>query len=137
MIEKLLSDYLEKCKEIKLVFDTDDITNYDFRDCETVFFYKTSILNPSDIKKPQYILSKNKDCNVIICSIFLAPRFAHLILGNQMNSILFITLYFSEFFVKYEKIIKDDTWVFNDTELKKLVKQMISKIEERLIKYNN
>jgi uridine kinase len=135
MIEKLLSDYLEKCKEIKLVFDTDDITNYDFKDCDTVFFYKTSILNPNDIKKPQYILSKNKDCNVIICSIFLAPRFAHLILGNQMNSILFITLYFSEFFVKYEKIIKDDTWVFNDTELKKLVKQMISKIEERLINY--
>ena len=80
-------------------------------------------------------MSKNKDCNIIICSIFLAPRFAHLLLGKQMNSILFVTLYFSEFFIKYEKIINDDTLVFNDEELKKLVNQMILNIDNKLINY--
>ncbi len=44
-----------------------------------------------------------------------------------MNSILFVTLYFSEFFVKYEKIIKNDKIVFNEEELKKIVKQMLIK----------
>ena len=127
MIESLLVDYLQKFTEIKLIFDTDDISNYDFKHCPTVFYYKTAILTQNDIKKPQYILSKNKDCNIIICSIFLAPRFAHLLLGKQMNSILFVTLYFSEFFVKYDKKIKSDEMVFNEEELKKSVKQMISK----------
>ena len=127
MLESLLFDYLQKFSEIKLIFDSDDISNSDFKDCPTVFYFKTSILTLNDIKKPQHILSKNKDCNIIICSIFLAPRFAHLLLGKQMNSILFVTLYFSEFFVKYEKIIKNDDMVFNEEELKIIVKQMLSK----------
>ena len=127
MIESLLIDYFQKFTEIKLVFDSDDISNYDFKHCSTVFFYKTAILTSKDIEKPKYILSKNKDCNIIICSIFLAPRFAHLLIGKQMNSILFATLYFSEFFVKYEKIIKNDKMVFNEEELKKMVMQMLSK----------
>ena len=127
MIESLIIDYLQKYTEIKLVFDSDDITNYDFKHCSTVLFFKTSILTSNDIQKPQYILSKNKNCNIIICSIFLAPRFAQLLLSKRMDSILFATLYFSEFFVKYEKIIKSDETVFNEEELKKMVKQMISK----------
>ena len=127
MIESLLIDYFQKFTEIKLVFDSDDISNYDFKHCSTVFFYKTAILTSKDIEKPKYILSKNKDCNIIICSIFLAPRFAHLLIGKQMNSILFATLYFSEFFVKYEKIIKSDKMVFNEEELKRMVNQMLSK----------
>jgi hypothetical protein len=135
MIESLVYNYFEKRQEIKLILDSDDITNYDFNHCHTVLFYKTAILTSNDIKKPQYILSKNKDCNIIICSIFLAPRFAHLLLGKQMNSILFVTLYFSEFFIKYEKIINDDTLVFNDEELKKLVNKMILNIDNKLINY--
>jgi len=127
MIESLLIDYFQKFTEIKLVFDSNDISNYDFKHCSTVFFYKTAILTSKDIEKPKYILSKNKDCNIIICSIFLAPRFAHLLIGKQMNSILFATLYFSEFFVKYEKIIKSDKMVFNEEELKRMVNQMLSK----------
>ena len=127
MIESLIIDYLQKYTEIKLVFDSDDITNYDFKHCSTVLFFKTSILTSNDIQKPQYILSKNKNCNIIICSIFLAPRFAQLLLKKRMDSTLFATLYFSEFFVKYEKIIKSDETVFNEEELKKMVKQMISK----------
>ena len=127
MLESLLVDYLQKFSEIKLVFGSDDITNYDFKHCPTVFYFKTAILTQEDIEKPQYILSQNKNCNIIICSIFLAPRFAHLIIGKQLNSVLFATLYFSEFFVKYEKIIKGDKLVFNEKELEKLVKkQMLS-----------
>ena len=127
MLESLLVDYLQKFSEIKLVFGSDDINNYDFKHCPTVFYFKTAILTQEDIEKPQYILSQNKNCNIIICSIFLAPRFAHLIIGKQLNSILFATLYFSEFFVKYEKIIKGDKLVFNEKELEKLVKkQMLS-----------
>ena len=126
MLESLLVDYLQKFTEIKLVFDSDDISNYDFKHCPTVFYFKTAILTQEDIEKPQYILSQNKNCNIIICSIFLAPRFAHLIIGKQINSILFATLYFSEFFVKYEKIIKGDKLVFNEKELEKIVKQMLS-----------
>ena len=128
MLESLLVDYLQKFTEIKLVFDSDDISNYDFKHCPTVFYFKTAILTQEDIEKPQYILSQNKNCNIIICSIFLAPRFAHLIIGKQINSILFATLYFSEFFVKYEKIIKGDKLVFNEKELEKIVKQMLLKM---------
>ncbi len=127
MIESLLFDHLQKFTEIKLILDSDDISNIDFKHCSTVFYFKTAILTQNDIKKPQYILSKNKDCNIIICSIFLAPRFAHLLLGKQMNFILFVTLYFSEFFVKYDKIIKSDKMVFNEEELEKIVKQILSK----------
>ena len=126
MLESLLVDYLQKFSEIKLVFDSDNITNYDFKHCPTVFYFKTAILTQEDIQKPQYILSQNKNCNIIICSIFLAPRFAHLIIGKQINSVLFATLYFSEFFVKYEKIIKRDKLVFNEKELEKIVKKMLS-----------
>ena len=126
MLESLLVDYLQKFSEIKLVFDSDNITNYDFKHCPTVFYFKTAILTQEDIQKPQYILSQNKNCNIIICSIFLAPRFAHLIIGKQINSVLFATLYFSEFFVKYEKIIKGDKLVFNEKELEKIVKKMLS-----------
>ena len=43
---------------------------------------------------------------------------------NQL--VLFATLYFSEFFVKYEKIIKGDKLVFNEKELEKIVRNMLS-----------
>ena len=109
----------------KLIFNSDDVSNEDFEKCNSVIFFKTAILTESDIKIPQYILSKNKDCNIIICSIFLAPKFAHFLTSNQMNNILFVTLYFSEFFVKYDEIIKKDQNVFNEKELEKLLKKLV------------
>lgn len=127
MIESLLADYFEKFDDVTLIFDSDDINDINFKHSHTIFFFKTSILVEDDIKKPQYILSKDKNCNLIICSILLAPRFAHYLIGKQMNSILFVTLYFSEFFVKYEQIIKNDKTIFNEEELKKIVKQMLIK----------
>ena len=108
-----------------LIFADDDISKIDFEKCNSVIFYKTAILTENDIKVPQEILSKNKECNLIICSIFLAPKFAHFLTSNQMNSILFATLYFSEFFVKYDKIIKKDETVFNEKELEKIFKKLV------------
>ena len=108
-----------------LIFADDDISKIDFEKCNSVIFYKTAILTENDIKVPQDILSKNKECNLIICSIFLAPKFAHFLTSNQMNSILFATLYFSEFFVKYDEIIKKDETVFNEKELEKIFKKLV------------
>ena len=42
-----------------------------------------------------------------------------------MNNILFVTLYFSEFFVKYDEIIKKDKNVFDEKELEKLFKKLV------------
>ena len=127
MIESLLADYFEKFDDITLIFDSDDLTKINFKHSHTIFFFKTSILIEDDIKKPQNILEQNKNCNLIICSILLAPRFAHYLIGKQMNSILFVTLYFSEFFVKYEQIIKEDKTIFNENELELIIKQMLEK----------
>ena len=44
-----------------------------------------------------------------------------------MNNILFVTLYFSEFFVKYDEIIKKDKNVFNEKELEKLFQKLVEK----------
>jgi uridine kinase len=132
MILSLLVDYFRKNTKYsenlpvleKLIFDSDDISNINFENCNIVFFFKTAILNENDIKVPQYILSKNKDCQIIISSIFLAPKFAHYLTNDQMNSIIFATLYFNEFFVKYDNIIKKDETVFNEKELEKTFKKI-------------
>ena len=132
MILSLLVDYFRKNTKYsenlpvleKLIFDSDDISNINFENCNIVFFFKTTILNENDIKVPQYILSKNKDCQIIISSIFLAPKFAHYLTNDQMNSIIFATLYFNEFFVKYDNIIKKDETVFNEKELEKTFKKI-------------
>ena len=100
----------------RILFDSDDVTKMDFENCNYVIFFKTTILTENDIKIPNYILSKKKDCNIIISTIFLAPKFAHYLLSNQMNSIIFTTLYFNEFFVKYDEIIKKYETLFNEKE---------------------
>lgn len=110
-----------------LLFDSDNIENIDFEQCNTVIFFKASIMNENDIKVPEYIISKNKDCKMLICSIFLTPKFAHYLTSNQINSILFVTLYFSEFFVKYDKFIKKDETVYNEKELEKIFKELVQK----------
>ena len=130
MILSLLVDYFRKNSHFgenfpqvdQIVFDSDDLTKIDFEKCKIVFFFKTAILTEKDIKVPKYILSKNKDCNIFISSIFLAPKFAQFLISDEMNSIIFTTLYFNEFFVKYDEIIKKDETVFNEKELEKIFK---------------
>ena len=115
LVEYLNSKFQDNIPEIdKILFDSDDVTKIDFENCNYVIFFKTTILTENDIKIPNYILSKKKDCNIIISTIFLAPKFAHYLLSNQMNSIIFTTLYFNEFFVKYDGIIKKDETLFNE-----------------------
>ena len=134
MVLYLLVEYFRKDPQFsdnlpaidKLIFDSDSdsISKINFENCNIVFFFKTSILNENDIKIPQFIFKKNKDCKIIICSIFLAPKFAHYLTSDQMNQIMFATLYFNEFFVKYDNIIKKDETVFNEKELEKTFKKM-------------
>jgi uridine kinase len=134
IIQALTVDYFRKNSKFSenlptidmLLFDdSDDVKKINFEDKNIVFFYKTSILTENDIKIPQYILSQHKDCNIIISSIFLAPKFAHFLTSNQINSIVFITLYFNEFFIKYDEIIKKDKTVFNEKVLEKKFKKSV------------
>ena len=116
LVDYLISKFQDNIKIDKILFDSDDVTKMDFENCNYVIFFKTTILTENDIKIPKYILSKKKDCNIMISTIFLAPKFAHYLLSNQMNSIIFTTLYFNEFFVKYDEIIKKDETLFNEKE---------------------
>lgn len=111
----------------RIVFDSDDIEKIDFGKCKIVLFFKTSILNENDIKVPQYIFSKNKDCHIIIISIILSPKFAYYLTNDELNSIFFVTLYFNEFFIKYENVIKEDKTIFNEKELEKMFIKLVKK----------
>ena len=116
LVDYLISKFQDNIKIDKILFDSDDVTKMNFENCNYVIFFKTTILTENDIKIPKYILSKKKDCNIMISTIFLSPKFAHYLLSNQMNSIIFTTLYFNEFFVKYDEIIKKDETLFNEKE---------------------
>ena len=102
------------------LFDEDDLSKYDFNKYKSVLFFKPIILNEDDVKKPQYILSKNQECNLFICSIFLSPKFAHFLTNSKIYEVLFITVYYSEFFNKYDHIIKSNKTILDEKELEKL-----------------
>ena len=108
-----------------LLFDNDNIENIDFKTKKYIFFYKTSILSDDDIKIPKQILTQNKSCTLVIFTIFIAPKYADLILSKEINSTVITTIYFSDFFIKYESIIKNNETVFNDKEFKKLMVEKI------------
>ena len=111
----------------RIVFDSDDVEKIDFENCNIVLFFKTSILNENDIKVPQYIFSKNKDCHIFIISIILSPKFAYYLTNDKLNSIIFVTLYFNEFFIKYENLIKNDETIFNEKELETMFVKLAKK----------
>ena len=108
-----------------LLFDNDNIENIDFKTKKYIFFYKTSILSDDDIKIPKKILSQNKSCTLVIFTIFIAPKYADLILSKEINSTVIITIYFSDFLIKYENIIKSNETIFSDKEFKKLMIERI------------
>ena len=103
-----------------LLFDDDNIKNYNFKAYKNIFYFKESILADEDIEKPKFILSQNKDCNLYIFSIFLAPKYAELLLNKEISTTLFSTIYFSDFFIKFDDIIKYNEDLFNEKEFKKL-----------------
>lgn len=108
-------------EDLLLLSDEDNLEKYnDFKLYKNIYYFKTIILSENDIEGPQYILSKNKDCNLVIFSIILAPKYADLLLSKEITNTLFSTVYFSDFFIKFGKIIKSNEDVFNDKEFKKL-----------------
>ena len=116
-----------------IILENDDISKIDFKKYKNVFIFKTLILNEDDIKIPEYIYNDNNDCNIVINSIFLAPKFSDIILSNKLNTVLFNTLYFSDFFIKFEKILKNNETIFNSKELNKKFFNII----EKNFKYTN
>lgn len=108
-----------------LLFDDDNLINFDYKSNKYIFFYKTSILSDADITIPKKILSENKSCTLVIFTIFIAPKYAHLILSKEINSTVIITIYFSDFFIKYENIIKNNQTIFNDQKFKNLMTEKI------------
>ena len=105
----------------KLLFDSDDMDNLELKDTKYIFFFKTSILSLDDIKIPKKILNDNKSCTLVILTIFIAPKCADLILSKEINSTVITTIYFSDFFIKYENIIKNNETIFNDKDFKQLI----------------
>ena len=128
MLSSLLIKYLKNndreftIKRVdKLLFDSDDIDNLELKDTKYIFFFKTSILSLDDIKIPKKILNDNKSCTLVILTIFIAPKCADLILSKEINSTVITTIYFSDFFIKYENIIKNNETIFNDKDFKQLI----------------
>jgi uridine kinase len=133
-LSSLLMKYLENnggevtVKRVDtLILDSDNIDNFEYKSKKYIFFYKTSILSDDDIKIPKKILSENKTCTLVIFTIFLAPKYADLILSKEINSTVITTIYFSDFFIKYENIIKSNETMFKDLEFKKLVIEKFKK----------
>ena len=104
-----------------LIMDNDNLENIDYKTKKYIFYYKTSILSDDDIKIPKKILAENKACTLVIFTIFLAPKYADLILCKEINSTVITSIYFSDFFIKYENIIKSNETIFSDAEFKKIV----------------
>ena len=62
-------------EDLLLLSDEDNLEKYnDFKSYKNIYYFKTVILSESDIEGPQFILTKNKDCNLVIFSIILAPK---------------------------------------------------------------
>ena len=132
LISLFIRDLKKKISEFSLpvihllLTDEDDLKKYnDFKNYKNIFYFKTSILSENDIEGPKYILSKNKDCNLVIFTIFLAPKYAEVLLSKEITSTLFSSVYFSDFFVKFDNIIKNNNSVFNDKEFKNLFLEKI------------
>ena len=96
-----------------VVCENDDIDKIEWKKYKNIIFFKTTILNEEDMLIFDNIFTQNKKCVLLINALFLAPKFGEQILGNRVNHILLNSLYFSDFFVKFEQIIKDDNELFN------------------------
>ena len=131
LIEILPSNLIKYCKENEylgknlekidlFISESDDISNIDFSKFKNIFFFKTSILIEDDMKVPNLISIKNEECKVTVNSIFLAPKFSEISLSTKIDTLIFNTLYFSDFFIKFEDLIIKNKTVFNSVELSKL-----------------
>lgn len=110
-----------------IITENDNVDCIDFREIKTIFFYQTSILTEEDLKILEYIISQNKSCILIINTVFLASKFADQLLHNQINTLIFNTLYFSDYFVKFEQMIKENKGTFNKDILCSIFKDKLNK----------
>ena len=78
------------------------------------------IINENDIKIPEFLLSQERRFNLVICTIFLSPKFSEILYNKQMKKILFCTVYFGEFFRKFERKILNEELIFNTEIMGKL-----------------
>lgn len=128
MLHEIFMNYLkrkpyfnEHLPQIDLIItENDDVNKIDIAKYKNILLFKTAILNEDDMNIPEKILTLNPNCNLIINSIFLAPKFAELILGVRLNCVMINTLYFSDFFIKFEQFIIDDTSAYNSSKLSHL-----------------
>ena len=110
------------------ITESDDISNIDFSKYKNIFFFKTTILIEDDMKVPNLISIKNEECKVTVNSIFLAPKFSEISLSTKIDTLIFNTLYFSDFFIKFEDLIIKNKTVFNSVELDKLFLNKMTKL---------
>ena len=136
ILSELLLNYLRKTKKFTnylphidlIVTEFDDLDKIEWEKYKNILLFKTLILTQEDMKVPEIILEKNKKCSVVVCSIFLAPKFADILMNSQLDTLLLNTLYFSDFFIKFEHLIRKDQTAFNAKELSTLFKQEIPKL---------
>lgn len=135
MINMLISLFIRDLKKKKdvfsfpevhlLLFGDEDLKKYNYKTYKNIFYFTMDILSENKIEGPKYILSQNKDCNLCIFTIFLAPKYADLLLSKEINTTLFSTIYFSDFFIKFEEIIKKSNTLFIEKEFKNLFMEKI------------
>lgn len=101
-----------------IITENDDVSAInDVKKYKNILFFKTSILSEEDMNIPEQILTLNPNCNLIINCIFLAPKFGELILGVRLNCVMLNTLYFSDFFIKFERFLINNNTTYNKNEL--------------------
>lgn len=123
------SYFNENLPKIDLIItEYDDLEKIEWSKYKNILFFKTVILTEEDMKIPEIIFSNNKKCIVIVNTIFLAPKFAEILLGNKLNTLMMNTLYFSDFFIKFEHLIRKDETVYNSKILAQLFSKKLTKV---------
>ena len=124
MLPSLLIKYFKKKNlptDVDLIlFENTDLKNINFKALSNIFVYKTAILCDNDIKIFEKIKRENKDCKIIISTVFLAPKYAEILLRKDIDKILIATLYFSDFFIMFENLISNDKTIYNNEILQDL-----------------
>ena len=112
--------------DVDIVLSDDEPKNNKYLNTyKNIFYFKTSILSQEDIEGINYISSKNKKGNLFIFTIFLAPKYADILLNNE--NIVISTIYFSDFFIKFENIIKNREKIYNDNDFRNLFLEKVQK----------
>lgn len=111
-----------------MLTEFDELDKYDWTKYKKIVFFKVFIMSEDDIIIPEKIVKKNKNCNLIINSLFLAPKFAEILLSNKLDTLLLNTIYFSDFLNKFELVIKKNNKYFEPKKLAEKYKRKITDV---------